>query len=200
MLNTAKALQALGCPVAQGRRRHGEVLGRGVGGLASPLAPRFRQLRHRHAADDGRASPATTCACRIDGRRLAVAPARWAACSSRCSRWASRSRSAAGTGCRSTVRGTPTSCRSSTRCRCLGAGEERVLLAGLHAAGETTVIETEATRDHTERMLRYFGAEVTVAERDGKTRITVQATRSSRAATSWCRAIRARRRSWRRRR
>ncbi len=39
-----------------------------------------------------------------------------------------------------------------------------VLLAGLHAAGRTTVIETEATRDHTERMLRYFGAEVMVVE------------------------------------
>lgn len=35
-----------------------------------------------------------------------------------------------------------------------------VLLAGLNAPGETTVIEAEATRDHTERMLRGFGAEV----------------------------------------
>ena len=37
-----------------------------------------------------------------------------------------------------------------------------VLLAGLNAPGETTVIEREATRDHTERMLRAFGAEVSV--------------------------------------
>jgi 3-phosphoshikimate 1-carboxyvinyltransferase len=37
-----------------------------------------------------------------------------------------------------------------------------VLFAGLCAPGETTVIETEATRDHTERMLVHFGAEVTV--------------------------------------
>jgi 3-phosphoshikimate 1-carboxyvinyltransferase len=37
-----------------------------------------------------------------------------------------------------------------------------VLLAGLAAPGATTVIESEATRDHTERMLRHFGAEVTV--------------------------------------
>lgn len=36
-----------------------------------------------------------------------------------------------------------------------------VLLAGLAAPGETTVIEAEATRDHTERMLRHFGAQVT---------------------------------------
>jgi 3-phosphoshikimate 1-carboxyvinyltransferase len=38
-----------------------------------------------------------------------------------------------------------------------------VLLAGLAAAGETVVIEAEATRDHTERMLRHFGAEVSVS-------------------------------------
>ena len=35
-----------------------------------------------------------------------------------------------------------------------------VLLAGLNAPGETVVIEKEPTRDHTERMLRGFGAEV----------------------------------------
>src|SRR5205085_8395992 len=37
-----------------------------------------------------------------------------------------------------------------------------VLLAGLNAPGETTVIEKEATRDHTEKMLRHFGADVRV--------------------------------------
>jgi 3-phosphoshikimate 1-carboxyvinyltransferase len=38
-----------------------------------------------------------------------------------------------------------------------------VLLAGLNAPGTTTLIETEATRDHTERMLGHFGAEVRVS-------------------------------------
>ncbi|MDP1986854.1 3-phosphoshikimate 1-carboxyvinyltransferase [Phenylobacterium sp.] len=42
-----------------------------------------------------------------------------------------------------------------------------VLLAGLHAEGGVEVIEPEATRDHTERMLRAFGAEVIVEDRDG---------------------------------
>ena len=37
-----------------------------------------------------------------------------------------------------------------------------VLLAGLNAPGQTVVIEREPTRDHSERMLRGFGAEVTV--------------------------------------
>ncbi|MCK0197887.1 3-phosphoshikimate 1-carboxyvinyltransferase [Ancylobacter sp. 6x-1] len=37
-----------------------------------------------------------------------------------------------------------------------------VLLAGLGAPGETSVTEAEASRDHTERMLTHFGAEVRV--------------------------------------
>ncbi|WP_460449891.1 3-phosphoshikimate 1-carboxyvinyltransferase [Alsobacter sp. SYSU BS001988] len=37
-----------------------------------------------------------------------------------------------------------------------------VLLAGLNAPGRTVVIEAEASRDHTEKMLAYFGATVTV--------------------------------------
>lgn len=41
-----------------------------------------------------------------------------------------------------------------------------VLLAGLHAEGGVEVIEPEATRDHTERMLRAFGAEVIVEDRE----------------------------------
>jgi len=39
-----------------------------------------------------------------------------------------------------------------------------VLLAGLNAPGQTVVIEKEATRDHTERMLQGFGATLTVEE------------------------------------
>ncbi|WP_209834889.1 3-phosphoshikimate 1-carboxyvinyltransferase [Ruegeria sp. HKCCE3926] len=41
-----------------------------------------------------------------------------------------------------------------------------VLLAGLNAPGETVVIEKEATRDHSERMLSGFGAEITVEDTD----------------------------------
>jgi 3-phosphoshikimate 1-carboxyvinyltransferase len=41
-----------------------------------------------------------------------------------------------------------------------------VLLAGLNAPGQTVVIEKEATRDHTERMLAGFGAEITTEHTD----------------------------------
>ena len=42
-----------------------------------------------------------------------------------------------------------------------------VLLAGLNTPGVTTVIETEPTRDHTERMLRHFGATLRVEDEPG---------------------------------
>lgn len=49
-----------------------------------------------------------------------------------------------------------------------------VLLAGLGTAGETSVVEREPTRDHTERMLRHFGAVVTAEPDPEGTRITVR--------------------------
>jgi 3-phosphoshikimate 1-carboxyvinyltransferase len=50
-----------------------------------------------------------------------------------------------------------------------------VLLAGLHADGGAEVIEPEATRDHTERMLRGFGADLHVSEDAGARRIVLPA-------------------------
>jgi 3-phosphoshikimate 1-carboxyvinyltransferase len=48
-----------------------------------------------------------------------------------------------------------------------------ILLAGLNAPGETTVVETMPTRDHTERMLRAFGADIRTEETGAARRITV---------------------------
>ncbi len=78
-----------------------------------------------------------------------------------------------------------------------------VLLAGLAAPGETVVVEAEASRDHTERLLAHFGAgsmsgssptaPMAAGSRCG-------ASRSSSRRRSWCRPIHRRRRSrwWRR--
>ena len=49
-----------------------------------------------------------------------------------------------------------------------------VLLAGLNVPGETVVIEQEATRDHTERMLDGFGAEITTEVTDEGRVITLK--------------------------
>ncbi len=49
-----------------------------------------------------------------------------------------------------------------------------ILLAGLSAPGHTSVVEPEPSRDHTELMLRHFGAELTVETgRDGARTITL---------------------------
>jgi 3-phosphoshikimate 1-carboxyvinyltransferase len=47
------------------------------------------------------------------------------------------------------------------------------LLAGLAAPGETTVIEAQATRDHTEKMLTHFGADVRVEVKGDGRHITL---------------------------
>ncbi|MGB3406987.1 MAG: 3-phosphoshikimate 1-carboxyvinyltransferase [Jannaschia sp.] len=49
-----------------------------------------------------------------------------------------------------------------------------VLLAGLNTPGETVVIEREATRDHSERMLRGFGATLDIEDTDEGRVITLQ--------------------------
>ncbi|MEZ5688940.1 MAG: 3-phosphoshikimate 1-carboxyvinyltransferase [Caenibius sp.] len=49
-----------------------------------------------------------------------------------------------------------------------------VLLAGLNTRGITTVIEPVPTRDHSERMLRGFGADLTVEENGGERIIRIR--------------------------
>ena len=49
-----------------------------------------------------------------------------------------------------------------------------IILAGLNTPGETVVIEPEPTRDHSERLLRHFGADVRVEDMtDGARRVTL---------------------------
>ncbi len=42
-----------------------------------------------------------------------------------------------------------------------------IMLAGLHAPGQTIIIEPKPTRDHSERMMRHFGADIGVQELEG---------------------------------
>jgi 3-phosphoshikimate 1-carboxyvinyltransferase len=49
-----------------------------------------------------------------------------------------------------------------------------VLLAGVNTAGVTTVIEPVATRDHTEKMLKGFGAKLSVEVKDGARHISIE--------------------------
>ena len=59
-----------------------------------------------------------------------------------------------------------------------------VLLAGLNAPGRTTVIEPVATRDHTERMLRAFGARLTIELREDGRHIAIEGQHELKAQAS----------------
>lgn len=48
-----------------------------------------------------------------------------------------------------------------------------LLLAALNVPGRSTIIERAATRDHTERMLKAFGANISVEERGGEAVISI---------------------------
>ncbi|MGQ4273957.1 3-phosphoshikimate 1-carboxyvinyltransferase [Terrihabitans sp. B22-R8] len=49
-----------------------------------------------------------------------------------------------------------------------------VLLAGLNSPGRTIVIEREATRDHTEKMMAHFGADISVTEEGHGRRVVLE--------------------------
>ena len=53
-----------------------------------------------------------------------------------------------------------------------------VLLAGLYASGQTTVTEPALSRDHTERMLRSFGAKVLTGNFEDRPSVTVTETQN----------------------
>jgi len=56
-----------------------------------------------------------------------------------------------------------------------------VLLAGLNTPGRITVIEPVATRDHTERMLKAFGADITIDHREDGRHIMITGQRELKA-------------------
>ena len=56
-----------------------------------------------------------------------------------------------------------------------------ILLAGLAAQKAVTIIEPIQTRDHTERMLKHFGANITIDQKDSKNIISLKSKASLKA-------------------
>ena len=171
VMNTAKAVTALGAPV---RRTDGgwEVLGRGVGGLSQPADP----LDFGNSGTGVRlmmgviaGHPMTVTA--IGDRSLSRRPM------GRVLKPLKEMGLEVLDGGRDTLpltlRGTDELVPISYELPVASAQiKSAVLIAGLHAAGETTVV-TAPTRDHTERMLRHFGARIRVEPRGAREAITV---------------------------
>ncbi|NOU06282.1 MAG: 3-phosphoshikimate 1-carboxyvinyltransferase [Hyphomicrobiaceae bacterium] len=172
VINTAKAVTALGCAAVRIGNQW-EVSGRGVGGLAEPTAP----IDFGNSGTGSRLMMGV-----VAGNPITVRFEGDASLSKRPMRRVLNPLRTMGLQVLEEGRETlPITVRGSSRLMPIvyetpvpsAQVKSAVLLAGLGAAGETTVIEKEATRDHTERMLRYFGADIRTEKRDGKTAITV---------------------------
>jgi 3-phosphoshikimate 1-carboxyvinyltransferase len=172
VLNTAKALQAMGCPV----RKVGvtwEVLGRGIGGLAEPGSD----------VDFGNSGTGVRLMMGLlAGHDMRVRLVGDASLSRRPMGRVLKPLMQMGLQVEEGNERLPLTLRGTTDLLPIEYAtpvpsaqiKSAVLLAGLHAAGITTVVEAQASRDHTERMLRHFGAEVSTAERNGVHTIKVQ--------------------------
>ena len=173
VINTAKAVTALGAPAAK-IGQCWDVKGRGVGGLRAPTAP----------LDFGNSGTGTRLMMGVvAGHAMTVTMTGDASLSKRPMRRVLGPLKQMGVEILEdgketlplTVRGTSDLVPIVYTLPVPSAQvKSAILIAGLMAAGETTVIEKEATRDHTERMLRFFGAEVHTQAKDGLTHITVK--------------------------
>ena len=172
VINTAKAVAALGAPA----RKVGsvwEVLGRGVGGLSQPSGP----------LDFGNSGTGTRLMMGVvAGHPITVKFVGDASLSRRPMSRVLKPLKQMGLEVLEnkdtlplTIRGTSDLVPIVYELPVPSAQvKSAILIAGLAAAGETTVIEREPTRDHTERMLRYFGADVRSVADGALTRITVK--------------------------
>ncbi|MGQ0485097.1 MAG: 3-phosphoshikimate 1-carboxyvinyltransferase [Hyphomicrobiales bacterium] len=174
VLNTAKAMTALGAVAARGGDGVWRVQGVGVAGLASPREP----------LDFGNSGT---------GVRLAMGLMATTPLTARCIGDASLSKRPMGRviapleqfgarfetaeggrlpltlhGARNPVPITYTLPIASAQVK------SAVLLAGLNAPGRTTVIESAATRDHTERMLVAFGARLSIEQTNEGRHISIE--------------------------
>jgi 3-phosphoshikimate 1-carboxyvinyltransferase len=167
VLNTARAMAALGATVERTGEGAWSVRGTGVGGFSSPDAP----LDFGNSGTGCRLAMGAVAGCPIEAtfdgdaslrsrpmRRILDPLELMGARVTACGEGGRLPLTLAGA--RNPV---PVVYRSPVASAQI---KSAVLLAGLSAPGVTTVIEPEASRDHTELMLSHFGAEV-VSTRDG---------------------------------
>jgi 3-phosphoshikimate 1-carboxyvinyltransferase len=173
VLATARAVTAMGAPATRAADGTWTVTGRGVGGLAEPAGP----------LDFGNAGTGTRLMMGVvAGHGMRVRFTGDASLSRRPMRRVLGPLKQMGVEVEDDRDTLPLTLRGSTTLVPIvyelpvpsAQVKSAVLLAGLHAPGETTVIEREATRDHTERMLAAFGATVRTETRaDGARAVTV---------------------------
>ncbi len=171
---TARALEACGVGVAPGGDRSWRVDGVGVGGLAAPADV----LDLGNSGTAARLLLGVLASHRLDAVltgdiSLRARPMTRVADPLR--RMGAVIRCAAGGRMPLLVGGTATPVPIAYRLPVASAQvKSAILLAGLNTPGETTVIEPQPTRDHTERMLRLYGADIRVTDSVDERTITVR--------------------------
>jgi 3-phosphoshikimate 1-carboxyvinyltransferase len=169
-LNTAKAMQALGAKVARTGERHWRVHGVGIGGFAEPKGP----LDFGNSGTGCRLALGAVAGCPItaifDGdASLRSRPMRRVL--DPLERIGARALASVDGRLPLTLAGArdpiPIVFKPPVPSAQL---KSATLLAGLSAPGETVVIEAEATRDHTEKMLTHFGADLRIEPFEGNGR------------------------------
>ncbi len=175
VISTAKAMSAMGAKISRGDDGLWRVYGVGIGGLQEP----------DHVLDMGNSGTSTRLLMGLVGghditatftgdaslikrpMRRIVTPLEMMG-----AKFLSRS----GDRLPITVKGAKSTLPIEYRLPVASAQvKSAIMLAGLNAAGRTTVIEEHPTRDHSENMLRHFGVNVEVEELDdGASAIHVQ--------------------------
>ena len=174
VINTAKAMTALGADAVRGADNVWRVQGVGVSGLQSPTAP----LDFGNSGTGVRlamglmATTPLTATC-VGDASLSRRP--MGRVTGPLAQFGARFETAEGNRLPITLHGAREPVPITYRLPVASAQvKSAVLLAGLNTPGRTTVIEPTPTRDHTERMLKGFGARIAVEQKDDGRHIAIE--------------------------
>jgi 3-phosphoshikimate 1-carboxyvinyltransferase len=163
VMHTAEACRALGAGIERLGAGHWTVVGAGLGALSEPSVPldfgnSGTGARLMMGIVGGHAIAAT-----FDGDASLRKRPMWRILEPLQLMGAEVLAQAEGGRCPLRLRGTGSPASIEYRTPVPSAQvKSAVLLAGLSAVGQTIVVEAQATRDHTEKMLRHFGAKLQV--------------------------------------
>jgi 3-phosphoshikimate 1-carboxyvinyltransferase len=174
VLNTARAMAALGAGVRRDADGHWHVTGTGVGGFVAPAEPLdFGNSGTGARLTAGLLATTPITATLTGDASLASRP--MGRIIEPLSRMGARFDSASGGRMPIVLHGATRPVPIEYRLPVASAQvKSAILLAALNTPGRTTVVEPQPTRDHSERMLQAFGAKIAVEAVNGERRIAVE--------------------------
>ena len=181
VINTAKAMTALGATAERGADGVWRVQGVGVAGLQSPEGP----LDFGNSGTGVRLAMGLMAATPVTARCIgdaSLSKRPMGRVTDPLSQFGARFETSEGNRLPLTLHGARHAVPVTYALPVASAQvKSAVLLAGLNTPGRTTVIEPTPTRDHTERMLRGFGARITVEMKEDGRHIAIDGQHELRA-------------------